>query len=126
MNPGKSFSQMARSRKFGRATGQGQSAQGEGEGEMGTSGYAVTSGQTMDVLGNESFISRSDAASRDSSKLGSGKGKPEQSGSNLVLDKSDVLKGLNPVNRQSGAVAAESVIEEYNEVVEKYFKAITK
>ena len=40
-------------------------------------------------------------------------------------DKADVLKGLNPVNRQSGAVASETVIEEYNDVVENYFKAIT-
>jgi hypothetical protein len=35
------------------------------------------------------------------------------------------LKGLNPVNRQSGANSAEAVMEEYNDVVENYFKAIT-
>jgi hypothetical protein len=43
-----------------------------------------------------------------------------------VPDKTDVLQGLSPVNRQSGAVAAESLIEEYSAVVDGYFKAITK
>jgi hypothetical protein len=41
------------------------------------------------------------------------------------IEKSDAMKGLNPVNRQSGAVASETVLEEYNDVVENYFKAIT-
>jgi hypothetical protein len=40
-------------------------------------------------------------------------------------DKPDVVKGLNPVNRQSGAIASEARIEEYNDVVEGYFKALT-
>jgi histone H3/H4 len=35
------------------------------------------------------------------------------------------MKGLNPVNRQSAANASEAVIEEYSDVVENYFKAIT-
>jgi hypothetical protein len=126
MNPGRNFAQMARSRKFGRVPGQGQSPQGQGEGEAGDTGYAVTNGDTLDVLGNESFIARSDATAKSSAQPGLGKGKPEDGASQLVLDKSDVVKGLNPVNRQSGAVAAESVIEEYRDVVENYFKTITK
>ena len=39
--------------------------------------------------------------------------------------KADVMKGLNPVNRQSGAVASETVLEEYSALVDNYFKAIT-
>ena len=35
------------------------------------------------------------------------------------------MKGLNPINRQSGAVSSEATIEEYNAVVESYFKTIT-
>ena len=93
---------------------------------MGTSGYAITTGQMMDVLGNESFIERSMAAANESSKFGSGQGQTEDSRSKVVLDKPDVLQGLKPVNRQSGPVSAESVIEEYNDVVETYFKAITE
>jgi len=127
MNPGRNFAQMSRSRKFSRASipGQGQ-ASGQGEGEAGTSGSAVMAGPTMDVLGNESFIARSAAAAKKSAAAGFGLGKTEADGKNMELDKADVLKGLNPVNRQSGSVTAESVIEEYHDVVDKYFKAITK
>ena len=37
----------------------------------------------------------------------------------------DVLQGLNPVNRQSDAVSSETVIQEYQDLVDSYFKAIT-
>ena len=106
-------------------TGEGKAGEGEGDGETGTTGYAMTTGQAMNVMGNESFIARSESSSKDSSKLGSGKGKPDPHGA-VVVDKAEVPKGLTPVNRKSGAVAAESVIEEYSDVVEHSFKAITK
>jgi hypothetical protein len=128
MNPGRNFQQMAQSRKFGRpGTGRGRGQMsGQGEGQEGTSGYAVMTGDTMNVMGNESFVMRSDATSKQSSKNGLGKGTEDPNGSGLALDKSDVMTGLNAVNRQSGAVQSETLIEEYSDVVENYFKTITK
>lgn len=128
LNPGRTFAQMMRSRNFMRPGGkQGfGSMQGEGDGLSGESGYAITTQQALEVMGNESFIARSSAAERASSKAGFGAGKP---GDDLASSKdtpTDTLKNLNPVNRKSGAVASESLVEEYSEVVDKYFKAITK
>jgi hypothetical protein len=77
------------------------------------------------VMGNESAANRGGATSRQQSRAGKGAGALHASAAAGETDKADVLKGLNPVNRQSGAVASEAVIEEYNDVVESYFKAIT-
>jgi hypothetical protein len=126
MHPGNSFAQMSRSRKFGSASGKGPAqGQGQGGGVTGTSGYAVMDGQRMSVMGNESSASRSGAAARQSSRFGKGAGGLAGGAGRTDVDKSDVMKGLNPVNRQSGAVPSGSTIEEYNDVVENYFKAIT-
>ena len=126
MNPGNNFAQMSRSRKFGSASGKGSApGQGQGEGAMGTSGYAVMDGGRMNVMGNESSANRGGPASRQSSRFGKGAGGLAGGAGSTDVDKSDVMKGLNPVNRQSGAVSSESTIEEYNDVVENYFKAIT-
>jgi hypothetical protein len=95
-----------------------------GEGMMGTSGYAVTNGENMDVMGNESFPSNGNAAAHQSSRFGKGAGQPAAGGREQA-GTPDVVKGLNPFNRQSGAESSEAVIEEYNDVVESYFKAIT-
>jgi hypothetical protein len=123
MKAGNSFAQMARSRKFGRPGASGMG--GSGEGQSGMSGYAVMNGQTVDVMGNENLNSRGSASGRQPPRLGQGalaaKGKSERP----EIDKSDRLKGLNPVNRQSGAVASESVADEYSALVDHYFKAIT-
>ena len=78
------------------------------------------------MLGNESMISRQSADSRQSSKQGAGAGLNGADPDGVAVDKADVLRGLKPVNRQSGAVNSESLFEEYSDVVEKYFKAITK
>jgi hypothetical protein len=61
---------------------------------------------------------------RDSSRQGKGNA---ALASNMTgtPDKPDVLKGLNPVNRQSGSVASEAVIEEYSDLVDSYFQTIT-
>jgi hypothetical protein len=95
-----------------------------GEGMMGTSGYAVMDGSSMDVLGNESSARNGNAAARQSSRFGKGAGALAAGGKGVV-GQPDVIKGLNPVNRNSGANSSEAVIEEYNDVVESYFKAIT-
>jgi ElaB/YqjD/DUF883 family membrane-anchored ribosome-binding protein len=123
LNPNNNFAQMSRSRKFGSGLGRGR-AGGQGEGQMGTSGYAMTDGPALKVLGNESSPRNGSNASRQSSRLGRGAGALAGNGKSEI-EKSDAMKGLNPVNRQSGAVSSETVIEEYNDVVENYFKAIT-
>jgi hypothetical protein len=123
MNPGDNFAQMSRSRKFGVGEGRGQ-AGGKGQGLMGTSGYAVMDGSTMNVMGNESSVRNGHAASRQSSRYGRGAGALAGQGKGQP-ENPDVIKGLNPVNRQSGAVSSETVIEEYNNLVDSYFNAIT-
>jgi ElaB/YqjD/DUF883 family membrane-anchored ribosome-binding protein len=123
MNSGNNFAQMSRSRKFGFGNGRGQ-AGGMGEGQMGTSGYAAVDGSTLNVMGNESSIRNGNAAARQSSRYGKGAG-ALAAGAKGEPGNPDVMKGLNPVNRQSGAVSSETVIEEYNDLVDSYFKAIT-
>ena len=122
MNPGKNFAQMSRSRKFGMGFGP---LPGMGPGAAGGSGYAVMDGSKLAVMGNEFMPSRGSATGKQPSRLGKGAGTLAGGPGGLETDKPDSLKGLNPVNRQSGAVASETVIEEYNDVVESYFKAIT-
>ncbi len=122
MTPGNTFGQMSRSRKFGLGRGQGE---GEGDSESGKSGYAMRDGSNMKVLGNETSSHDSNkGSSRQSSKFGKGGGAALAGGQGQTTEP-DTIKGLNPVNRQSSAVSSESVIEEYNDVVENYFKTIT-
>jgi hypothetical protein len=123
MSPGNTFAQMARSRKFGSGTGRGRGG-GQGEGMMGTSGYAVTDGSALDVLGNESRAQNGDKTSRQSSRFGNGAGAQTAAGRGET-QKPDTLTGMKSVNRPSAAVSSESVIEEYHDVVDSYFKAIT-
>jgi ElaB/YqjD/DUF883 family membrane-anchored ribosome-binding protein len=125
MNPGNNFSQMSRSRKFGFGRNKGFGfASGQGEG-MGSSGYAVQDGSKLDVMGNEFAPSRGSATGRQPSRLGRGTGGLPGGTTASELDKPDVVTGLNPINRQSGTVVSDALIEEYSAVVEGYFKAIT-
>ena len=126
LNPGNNFAQqMSRSRKFG--SGKGNSpGQGQGEGMMGSSGFAVMDGSNLNVLGNESSANNGSAATRQSSRFGKGAGQRPPRVAKVEQSKNPTwLKGLNPVNRQSAADSSETVIEEYNNVVDSYFKAIT-
>jgi hypothetical protein len=123
LNPNNNFAQMSRSRKFGDSLGRGR-ASGQGEGAMGTSGYAMTDGSNLQVLGNESKPRNGNRTSRQPGRLGQGAGVLAGNGNDETA-KPDAIKNLNPVNRQSGAVSSETVIEAYNDVVENYFKAIT-
>jgi uncharacterized protein YoxC len=123
MNPKQNFAQMSRSRKFGFGFGRGRAA-GQGEGTTGTSGYVMTDGSTAEVLGNEISAQSGGRASRQSARFGKGAGALAGLG-NGEISPPDTLKNLNPVNRQSGAVASETVVEQYNDVVENYFKTIT-
>lgn len=126
MKSGNNFAQMNRSRKFGRVGKEGQGfAMGRGEGQMGSSGYAVMDGSKINVMGNEQSPSRNRATATQTSRAGKGAGELAGANAGGEADKADVVKGLNPVNRQSGAVTSEATIEEYNELVENYFKTIT-
>ena len=125
MNPGQSFKQMQQSRKFGgNKPGQGFMS-GRGDGQGGEGGYVVMQQPTIDVVGGETRIQRSDSTRSAQGQPGLGKGLPDD-GKGVNLDKSDVVKNLKPVNRKSEAVTSESMVEEYRDIVEKYFRQIAK
>lgn len=123
MPPGNNFAQMSRSRKFGLGKGMSQ-GQGQGAGMMGTAGYVAMDGETVDVLGNEPLSSNSSQAARQSSRYGKGAALMKGAGRDLP-EQPDAVKGLNPVNRQSAPDTSETLIEQYDSVVDSYFKAIT-
>jgi hypothetical protein len=126
MNPGQNFAQMARSKKFGMKPGQGKSrAEGTGVGQSGDSGYALKDSPMADIMGNEQRPQRGQTTARQSTRLGQGVGGIPGLDSGPHNDKPDGPKDLKPVNRQSGAVSAETTIEEYSDLVDSYFKAIT-
>jgi hypothetical protein len=125
MRAGKSFSQMAQSRNFGSALGRSMApGTGTGEGLTGASGYAMTDAPGRMVIGNERATNQGRTSSK-TSRGGKGKGELAGRGGTSDAQSSDTLKDLKPINRQSGAVAAEVPIEEYNQIVDSYFKALT-
>jgi len=115
---------MMQCRKFGTGnqpgTGLGLGPTGMG----GQSGYATSSQPEAAVLGNESKIQNS-KASRPGSK-GHSQMKADAEPIPSTTEKADATKGIQPVDRQSDAVQVGSPIEQYSDLVEKYFKAITK
>lgn len=124
MNPRANFGQMMKCRKFGNGNGkQGKMGMG-GQGEGGRDGYAIISGENPNVLGNEALPSNTDKANTD----GNGKNKtpPNVVNPEIALDKNDVVHGVNALNRESEAVQSETIIQQYSDLVEEYFKAITK
>ncbi len=121
--PGKqNFKQMMESKKFGHGRGfkPGQGQMGNG----GRDGQAVYTGPNANVMGNESRVSESAKAKL--SGAGKNQATPNGAMAPVALDKADVVDGVNAVNRESGAVQGEATIEQYSDIVEKYFKAITK
>src|SRR5262249_775421 len=88
-----------------------------------SSGYAVMDGSKLSVLGNEVAARQSSSNPRDSNRAGHGAGPGDAS--SAAIARSEVLHGLNPVNRQSGVVSSEATIEEYQDLVDHYFKSIT-
>ena len=120
MKPGSSFKQMMQCHKFGSGSKPGKGDQGKD----GRDGYAIISGQNPNVLGNEALPSDTDKAQTD----GNGKNKtpPAVVKPEVALDRSDVVHGVNPMNRESEAVQSETIIQQYSDIVEKYFKALTK
>lgn len=119
MKPGNNFKQMMQCRKFGN----GQQS-GRGRGQAGQGGFAVTDGQQSNVMGNETSISNPESKRPGSN--GQSRMKNDQPPAPAAVDKTDVVQGMKPADRASDAVQSESVIERYSDLVEKYFKAITK
>jgi hypothetical protein len=120
MKPGNNFKQMMQSRKFGNGSKPGSSGKGNG----GNDGFAVITGQNANVLGGETRVSESEKSAQGGPNRS--KAKPDSAAPAAVVDKEDVVRGVEPVNRESSAVQGETGIEQYGEIVEKYFKAITK
>src|SRR5262249_11544764 len=123
INPGSSFGQMMKSHKFGHGSKPGF-GKGDGKGDGGRDGFAMMAGQNPNVLGNEQLDPNTDKSDTD----GKGKNKtpPNAVAPEVALDKSDVVNGVNPLNRGSEAVQGETIIQQYNALVEEYFKALTK
>jgi hypothetical protein len=121
MSPGRNFQQMMQSRKFGNGAkpGFGPGQQGQG----GSDGFAVMSSPETPVLGNETRISRD---SDSSSRKGQSQAKAKPGNPEVALDGADVVNGVNPLNRESEAIQGETPVDQYRELVERYFKAITK
>lgn len=119
MKPGDTFKQMQQSQKYaiGKGTGKGQ---GTGSG-MGMAANAQGSASQMDVMGKESRISQSSGAGASSQPRPSSPG-----GSSFVQNKADAPTGIKPVQRASEAVQSEAPLDQYADLVNSYFKAITK
>ena len=123
LNPGRNFEQMAQNRTFRPGMGMGLGL-GMGIGASGSSGYAVMSAAPLDVLGNEQFGGRG-ATARPSDRFGragtlavAGAGDPD-------VSEPHALDHLERVDRESGAVVTETLMDEYSDVVDSYFRAIT-
>jgi hypothetical protein len=119
MNPGNNFKQMMQCKKFGSNPGRfGMGAAGQG----GLSGYSVQTGPNASVFGNET---RANSSSKRAGK-GMSKAEPLGGAPQVAVEQADALRDLNARNRESGAVQGELTVEQYRDLVEKYFQAITK
>ncbi len=124
MKPGRNFKQMMQSRKFGNGGKPGFGmAQGQ-TGPDGQGGYAMEAAPEAPVLGNESRPNNS--RSKRPGEKGFSKQAPDMNKSGVAVGESDVLKETKPTTRESDAAQSESSFEQYHDLVERYFKSITK
>jgi hypothetical protein len=121
---GQSFEQMRKSRKG--EGGAGFPKMGRGDQPGSGSGYSMSSGQQPPVLGNEASPKGDSSAQKMTGRDGQSAGKSAGASPALQMDKADVIKGLNPTDRQSDATPGESSMDEYRTLVDEYFKKITK
>jgi len=127
-NPGHNFAQMGQSRKFphpggkGAKPGTGQAGQA---GQGGSSGFAMADAPAASVLGNEQAAKHGAPTSAQSSRFGKGAGATAGQAADAQGGPADTVKALNPINRQSGAVASENVPAEYVDLVDSYFRVLT-
>ena len=124
MKPGNNFKQMMQSRKFGSGSKPGFGMAQGATGPDGTGGYAMQAAPEAPVLGNESRPN--DSRSRRPGDKGMSQQMPEPDKAGATISESDVLKDMKPVTRDSEAAQGESSFEQYHEIVDRYFKAITK
>lgn len=122
MDPASNFQQMMQCRKFGSGNKPG-SGFGMGQGSFGKGGYAVISGQNPRVMGNETSIS---SGGKQPGTQGRSQQAPIIERPEVSVEKPDVVKDVNALNRESDAIQGETTIEQYSDLVEKYFNAITK
>ncbi len=124
MKPGNNFKQMMQSRKFGDGAKPGF-GMGQGQtGPDGTGGYVMEAAPEAPVLGNESRPN--DSRSRRAGEKGFNQQAPEMHKSAAAVGESDVLKDVKAVTRESEAAQGESSFEQYHDLVERYFRSITK
>ena len=121
MKPENTFKQMMQSRKFGNG---GQPGFATGQGQDGAGGYAMEAAPETPVLGNEARPN--DRPSRRTGEKGMNRQAPEMNKSGAAVSESDVLPETKSVSRDSEAAPGESSFEQYHELVERYFKSITK
>ena len=122
MKAGNTFHQMMQSRKFGWGQKQGSARSDRrrhfrlrssaAEPTTNVSAAKHPSRQAMPKTGERQNWNR--------------QGLSNPSGPAVRLDKAGALTGMTPVNRKSDAVTSEAPLGSYNDIVNKYFKAITK
>jgi hypothetical protein len=121
MNPGNSLEQMRQCRKFGLGKGFGFGVGPAGLG--GNSGYLMNQ-PSFDVFGNENLSSKGKQDKPSAHGLNQGGAAAEPP--DKPFDRPDALKGFKAITRESGVVTPESLIEEYRDLVDQYFKTIAK
>ncbi len=129
---GMSWEQMRQSRRFGplgarSGIGVGTSP---GGGSGPASGYSTAGGPPPPVMGAEPAPAdpASGMAGGPSGKGGSGQGQGAGDGGAPAVQTGapDVLRNLNPTDRESGATPSELGAEQYRELVDEYFRQLTR
>ncbi len=125
---GQTWEQMRQSRKFslqgGDLPGLGQSGR-TGDGRA--SGYSTAGNNPPPVLGAEPASAQAGKKAASRSGRGTGEGAGPGGGAPAAqTGDAHVLKGLNPADRASGATPTELGAEEYRELVDEYFKQLTR
>ena len=125
------WEQMRQSRKFGLQGGSkpGVAAQPGQAGGGQLSGYSTAGNDAPSVFGAEpapSQAGRQASARASGSGVGQGDGRGDGGAPAAQTGKADILKGTNPADRESGATPGELGAEEYRELVEEYFKQLTR
>lgn len=126
---GQSWEQMRQSRKFALkgSNGEGLANMASGRGNGMASGYSVPGNNTPPVLGAEPAAAQSgQAANRAGAGQGKGDGRGDGGAPAEQTGKAEVMKGVNPTDRESGATPGELGAEEYRELVDEYFKQLTR
>jgi ElaB/YqjD/DUF883 family membrane-anchored ribosome-binding protein len=121
LNPGRSFAQMAQSHNFGFGNGQGMGLDGQGMSGMIASQIAGN----PSLMGNERFAQNGAVTGRQEARQAKPHAGVAEASAGSEIEKADAIKGMTPVNRKSGAVSSEAAFQQYEDLVESYFRTIT-